>query len=196
MMTFSTSPLRARLGRLLALASLLSVFAAAPAYAQSRQEARHKADEQLAADDADQKPAPAKRSPGEVSKITQELSQEIYSPFCPGKTLAMCPSGGASEVRQHIQEMARRGLDKQAIKDDVIDTYGEEFRMVEPPAQDNYALLIVLVAALALCIVAIYFFAKRRRANGADGDENGDEDRELSDDEQVYLEELRGEYMD
>ncbi|MGM0556459.1 MAG: hypothetical protein ACQEVA_08800, partial [Myxococcota bacterium] len=30
-----------------------------------------------------------KRSEGEVSKMTQEVSQEIYSPYCPGKTLAM-----------------------------------------------------------------------------------------------------------
>lgn len=165
--------------RLFAAASLLTLLAAPPLLAQEH----------------------GTRDSGEVSQMTQEVSKEIYSPFCPGKTLAMCPSGGASDVRQEIQVLASEGMEKQAIKEAIIDKYGEEFRMVEPPAQDNYALLSVLAGAFVLCLFAIWFFAARRRADGTDesgvaGDGMAPPEDEMSADERAYLEELRGEYMD
>jgi cytochrome c-type biogenesis protein CcmH/NrfF len=160
--------------RFVAAAFLLPLLAASPALAQESH---------------------GQRGAGEVSKVTQEVSKEIYSPFCPGKTLAMCPSGGASDVRQEIQILAKEGLEKQDIKEAIIDKYGEEFRMVEPPAQDNYALLSVLAGALVVCLAAIWFFAARRRQEGAAGDEVAADDQMTSED-RAYLEELRGEYMD
>lgn len=142
------------------------------------------------------------RDPGEVSKITSEVSQEVYSPFCPGKTLAMCPSGGASEVRQEIQNLARDGKSKAEIKDAIVDKYGEEYRMVEPPSQDNYTLLGILAGAFVLCIFAIWFLAGRGRGRrdelstepGTQSPPPAEED--LSDEEKEYLEQVRGEYMD
>jgi cytochrome c-type biogenesis protein CcmH/NrfF len=74
--------------RQLALATLLIALLATPAAAQAP-------------------PAAPARDPGQVSQITMEISNQIYSPFCPGKTLVMCPSPGAAEVRQRIQNMAR-----------------------------------------------------------------------------------------
>lgn len=160
---------------LLAAALLVPFLAAAPALAQETH---------------------GQRDSGEVSKVTQEVSKEIYSPFCPGKTLAMCPSGGASDVRQEIQVLAKEGLEKQDIKEAIIDKYGEEFRMVEPPAEDNYALLSVLAGALVLCLAAIWFFAARRRTEGGADDVDAPTEEEMSSEERAYLEELRGEYMD
>ena len=160
--------------RLFAAASLLTFLAAPPLLAQEH--------------------GTIERDPGEVSQVTQEVSKEIYSPFCPGKTLAMCPSGGASDVRQEIQVLASEGKDKQAIKEAIIDKYGEEFRMVEPPAEDNYALLSVVAGAFVLCLLAIWLFAARRRADGAD--DTAPPEGEMSAEERAYLEELRGEYMD
>jgi cytochrome c-type biogenesis protein CcmH/NrfF len=144
-----------------------------------------------------QQAEPKPREPGAASAISQQISQEIYSPFCPGKTLAMCPSSQASEVRQEIQQMARDGMAKQAIIDAVISDIGEEYRIVEPPPEDNYMLLGLLVAALALCLAAIYFFGRRGRGKG--GDEPEDElsaQDELSEQERLYLEELRAEYLE
>ncbi len=77
---------------------------------------------------------------GTVSRISHEVSMEVYSPFCPGKTLAMCPSPNAAEVRMDIQAMAKQGMQKEAIKDAVVSKYGEEFRLQEPPASDNFGL--------------------------------------------------------
>lgn len=134
------------------------------------------------------------RSPGEVSNVVQELSQEIESPYCPGKTLAMCPSSGAADVRRDIQEMARHGQSKAEIKQTILDEYGEKFRLREPPAKDNYPLLGLVAVGLLICIAAVYLLTGR----DADGDdEEGELDEsELSDEEQVYLDEVRSQYRE
>jgi cytochrome c-type biogenesis protein CcmH/NrfF len=134
------------------------------------------------------------RSPGEVSDIVGELSREIQSPYCPGKTLEMCPSGGASEIRRDIQKMARRGVPKQEIEDRIIEEHGEEYRLEEPPAEDHYPLIALIVAALLVCIVAIYLFTRSQEAPREATD--GPDPNDLSDEEEIYLEELRSQYRD
>ena len=64
--------------------------------------------------------ATGSRSQGEVSTISMQLSDEIYSPFCPGKTLSMCPSPNAAKVRRDIQRMAREGMSKDEIKQEFV----------------------------------------------------------------------------
>jgi cytochrome c-type biogenesis protein CcmH/NrfF len=184
--------------RLLAVTALLTVLLAgalvgAPAISHAQQARPPSPGQQqnehgVTADD---------RDPGQVSQLTHTISMEIYSPFCPGKTLAMCPSGGASDVRQEIQVLARAGKDKQEIKEAIINKYGEEFRLVEPPAEDNYALLSVLAGAFLLCLFAIWFFAARKKSgDDVDQEPTAPPEEKMSDEEQAYLEEIRGEYMD
>ncbi len=137
------------------------------------------------------------RSDGEVSKVTQEVSQEIYSPYCPGKTLAMCPSGGASKVRQDIQDLARNGMSKPEIKDAIVAQYGEEFRMRQPETRDNMTLFVMLAGALGLALLALYFLVSRSKKGGADragAPSDPPLDEQLSNDEEAYLEEVRSEY--
>jgi|GEM_PF-894554 cytochrome c-type biogenesis protein CcmH/NrfF len=153
--------------------------------------------------------ATGSRSQGEVSTISMQLSDEIYSPFCPGKTLSMCPSPNAAKVRRDIQRMAREGMSKDEIKQEVLNVYGEEFRIVEPPAQDNALLLAAILAGLAIAISAVVFLTRRRNAASADTeggalrdgdasgkDKGGVEDESLDDDELAYLEDIRDELSD
>ena len=107
-------------------------------------------------------------SPGEVSRISQEINDEIYSPFCPGKTLDMCPSPNAAEVRREIQSLAAQGQAKDQIKAKILQTYGEEFRIVEPPAQDNAMLLIAIILGLIFALALVRVLSTRRA--GASGD--------------------------
>lgn len=133
----------------------------------------------------------AQRSPGEVSNVVEELSQEIYSPYCPGKTLAMCPSGGASKVRQDIQALARDGMAKEEIKQTILEEHGEEFRLHEPPTEDNYPLIAIIIVGLIVCITAVVIFARSR-----DSEEAGAviADADFSEEDEIYLEEIRSRY--
>lgn len=199
MMTFSTSKFSARARHLAALVGFLSLFAAAPAFARGHvtpDEAIKIAIDQQNAD-AKAKQVPAKRTPGEVSKLTQAISEDIYSPFCPGETIAICPSGGASIVRQHIQKLAREGMSKHDIEEAVFAKYGDEYRRPIAPKQDDYVLLALLAVVFVFCMVLIFFIAVRRRRGGDDGEaDEVSANEEMSPEEQLYLEELRGEYLE
>ena len=143
------------------------------------------------------------RSPDEVSRMTRQISQEIYSPYCPGKTLAMCPAGNALDARMEIQQFASEGLAEEEIKAIFIERYGEEYALVQPAARDNLALLGGILGGLALAIFAVGMLARRRLQSGGesleelpdDPEEEMEEgiDGELGDD---YLDELRAEYND
>lgn len=136
------------------------------------------------------------RDPGAASAMAQQISNEIYSPFCPGKTLEMCPSSGASEVRQHIQQMALDGVERQEIIETVIADIGEKYRIVAPPAQDNYMLLGLLVGAFVLFVLVVVVLTRRARAAGGGERDLEGAAEELSAEDRLYLEELRGEYLD
>ncbi len=134
------------------------------------------------------------RTPDEVSRMTREISQEVLSPYCPGKTLAMCPSGAAGDTRREIQELARGGMDKEAIKDELIARFGEEFRMHEAPPEDNLKLLGALVVGLGLSIGAVAVLVRRRRGDAPRAADDGVDGQSAEDD--AYLKELRSEYQD
>ncbi|MFU8805405.1 MAG: cytochrome c-type biogenesis protein CcmH [Bradymonadaceae bacterium] len=138
------------------------------------------------------------RSPDEVSRITRDVSQEILSPYCPGKTLAMCPSSSAADARREVQSMAQGGMDKEEIKMELIKRYGDEFLIVEASAEDNYTLLGAVLASFGLSVFAVAFLARRRKGKGAPSEGGLDEGPEDggSGEADGYLEDLRAEYLD
>lgn len=148
-------------------------------------------------------PALAQTSDGEVSRLTVEVSNEIYSPFCPGKTLMMCPSPNAAKVRRDIQDLARTGMEKEAIKNQIVATYGEEFRITEPPAKDNALLVTIILIALMLAILAVFLLSRRKKSQRSASREkevividehdaaHAESEDDLSDEERAYLDELR-----
>ncbi len=129
-----------------------------------------------------------------AARLANEVAHNILSPFCPGKTLAMCPSPAAGEVRMKIQDMAAAGMDEQQIKDAVIEEHGEEFRIVEPPWIDNLGLLGVLGAGLGLALLAVVIIS-RRRATTPDSTSSDAPPKEPDADD-PYLAELRKQYRD
>lgn len=128
---------------------------------------------------------------GHVSRITHEVSNEIYSPFCPGKTLAMCPSPNAAEVRMQIQNMATEGMEPDQIKEKIVAQYGEEFRLVDPPLVDNVGLLGILLVGAILAGLLVRSWSTRRSDEAAS--EVGTA-REESKPDDGYVSELRDIY--
>jgi cytochrome c-type biogenesis protein CcmH/NrfF len=132
-------------------------------------------------------------SEGQVSNVVQSLSQEIMSPYCPGKTLAMCPSGGAAELRRRIQDKAEHGKSKAEIKEEIIDEIGEKYRREEPPTSDNVSLAALVVLGLLFCFGAVWYLARGTDDEPSDSETPG---RDLDADDEAYVEALRDEYME
>jgi cytochrome c-type biogenesis protein CcmH/NrfF len=151
------------------------------------------APEPVGAQTSSGKAASTPASEGQVSNVVQSLSQEIMSPYCPGKTLAMCPSGGAAELRRRIQDKAEHGKSKAQIKEEIIDEIGEKYRREEPPTSDNISLAALVLLGLLFCFGAVWYLA--RGAEDEPSDKNTPS-RDLDDDDEAYVEALRDEYME
>lgn len=129
-----------------------------------------------------------------AARISNDVSQQILSPFCPGKTLAMCPSPAAAEVRMKIQEMASAGMAEDKIKEAIIAEHGEQFRIIEPPWTDNFGLLGALGGGLALAFIAVAVISRRRKGASTDGPRTTPTAEPEPDD--PYLADLRKQYRD
>lgn len=134
---------------------------------------------------------------GKAARIAYETSGEIYSPFCPGKTLAMCTSSQAADVRREIQDLAYAGMDKDQIKEKIIHEYGEEFRYVEADSFDDAWTFGLIALSLVLAIIAMVMVTRR---GGSRGKAASDADAatvvppaEVEDDD-PYLKQVRDQY--
>ncbi len=62
--------------------------------------------------------------PGAVP-TSAEVQDRIMSPFCPGLTVAECPSGQSAELRLTIDAMVASGVTNREIDDWAVANYGE-----------------------------------------------------------------------
>ena len=62
------------------------------------------------------------------------LGHDLMSPFCPGRTLATCPSPNAAELVQWIVMQEAAGVKKEQVVKILIERFGEEI-LAAPPAE-------------------------------------------------------------
>jgi len=63
-----------------------------------------------------------------------DLAGELMSPFCPGRTLASCPSPQAAELVQWMVLQEAAGATQEEVVANLVDRYGEEI-LGAPPAK-------------------------------------------------------------
>jgi len=78
-------------------------------------------------------PAPAAAA-AEPESWGYDLSHDLMSPFCPGRTLATCPSPQASELVQWIVMQEAAGASREQVVEMLIERFGEEI-LGAPPAE-------------------------------------------------------------
>jgi len=87
----------------------------------------------------------------------QVLFREVMSPFCPGLTLADCPSPNAFELRKDIQACLERGESRESIVDALVAQYGTE--LLSDPSDTPIGRVVwgvpFLLAVLAAGVLAI-----------------------------------------
>lgn len=70
---------------------------------------------------------------GAPSQQDFELAGEIMSPYCPGRTLAACPSAAAAELRTEVAARRAAGESRDALIDSLVRRFGEEIRGAPRP---------------------------------------------------------------
>lgn len=82
------------------------------------------------------------------------MSNDIMSPYCPGRTLAACPSEQAFALRSKIEDWMREGKTETEIVEKLVSSYGEEVRGAS--YSGGVAVLLWLTPTFVLAIGAYF----------------------------------------
>lgn len=110
---------------------------------------------------------PAAALPTDAPPWAYELAAELMSPFCPGRTLADCPSPNAASIRMWIVVQAAAGRTRDDVQAELFERYGDAMRPA--PRAEGVGLLSYLVpigafAAGGLLVVWVLRRLTRRDA--------------------------------
>lgn len=90
----------------------------------------------------------------ERSRRAHSISRQVMSPYCPGRTLADCPSPDAGALRQEIRELVGSGRDESAILSALRERYGDAVVGVPEGAWANaLPVIVLLLGGLVLFVV-------------------------------------------
>ena len=100
---------------------------------------------------------------GPVHSEARSAIGRLWSPYCPGMMLEVCPSPGGEMLRDSIDRMARSGLAADSIVEVILADYGEEYRA--QPRTDGVGRLAWYIppAAILTGMVVVGGFLARRR---------------------------------
>lgn len=100
-----------------------------------------------------------------VVRRSSSIARQTMSPFCPGRTLADCPSEYATAWRRDIREMVDQGLSADEIQKELESRVGGNLSGI-PNREASYAVPIAM--SLGAALVLYFVFARLR---GKDDDE-------------------------
>ncbi len=98
-----------------------------------------------------------------IDKAAGEIFGTVMSPFCPGMTLATCPSSQAAELRDDIREQLARGATTEEILDALYVVWGEE--VLGPRSALGAGLLAWLIPAAVIAVAGAGLLAWVRNSS-------------------------------
>ena len=105
--------------------------------------------------------APAAGMAEEQATWGYALAHELMSPFCPGRTLASCPSPQADEVRAWILKRESEGATQEQVEAELYERFGEVIR--SSPRARGWGLAAWLLPIVSLLAGAALVFLILRR---------------------------------
>ena len=120
-----------------------------------------------------------------------DLANQIMSPYCPGRTLAECPSPQANTLRMWLIVQEAAGRDRAEVKAELIERFGDVVRAAPRPEGFGLAAyvvpVLVFLAGGVLVAVLLRRFTRVRPlpAPGAAPDEPLDPELERQVDEEL-----------
>ena len=110
-------------------------------------------------------------NPGDTAPAwAYDLPNALMSPFCPGRSLADCPSPDAASLRMWILVQAVAGRTRSDIEDELYARYGEVIRSAPKPEGFGAAAYWMPAAVFAGGGAVVFWFLRRatRRSGSAE----------------------------
>jgi cytochrome c-type biogenesis protein CcmH len=103
-----------------------------------------------------------------LDREATNLYQQVFSPFCPGRSLNDCPSSKAGELKDEMRAELEAGKSPEVILNEVFQKYGDQYRAV--PQFSGVGVLVWLVPIGFVAIgfaVAVGVSISRKRTSSA-----------------------------
>jgi cytochrome c-type biogenesis protein CcmH/NrfF len=91
------------------------------------------------------------------------LYQQVFSPFCPGRSLNDCPSSKAGELKDEMRAQLESGMPAEVVLQGVIDKYGEQYRAVPRFAGIGIFVWVVPLGFVAIGLLAALLVSLGRK---------------------------------
>jgi cytochrome c-type biogenesis protein CcmH len=96
-----------------------------------------------------------------------DLWTGLMSPYCPGRTLADCPSSQAAELRQWIREQEAAGRSRADVEDQLYARFGDI--ILQTPRASGFGLAAYAIPVLAFLVgggLVVFFLRRQVRTRG------------------------------
>ena len=103
--------------------------------------------------------------------FTPDLAAEMMSPYCPGRTIASCPSPQAGELIQWMQVQEAAGASREEVVEMLVERFGEDIYGA-PPAEGATLFAYVLPVAGFIGGGGIVFVALQRLVGRRDDEDD------------------------
>jgi cytochrome c-type biogenesis protein CcmH/NrfF len=124
-------------------------------------------------------PCAALAADASVGRRAHSLSGDLMSPFCPGRTLADCPSPDAAAVREEIRARLGRGESETEVRALLEARFGDDLRGLPRDAIGWVAPVVILVTGAGLVALALRGLSRRAAPPTGAAHEAADLEREL-----------------
>jgi cytochrome c-type biogenesis protein CcmH/NrfF len=133
-------------------------------------------------------PLCAQQYSAEVETAAAKIFNTAMSPFCPGRTIATCPSSQAADLKAEIRAMLADGVSLDSVERMLLARYGEVVRAA--PEARGFGLLAWVVPGLVLVVVGAWItvrLSRLRPSSGPDAEAAVDPVAELDADGQARV---------
>ncbi|MEN9846082.1 MAG: hypothetical protein RIS36_1229 [Pseudomonadota bacterium] len=101
-----------------------------------------------------------------LDRKATNLYQQVFSPFCPGRSLNDCPSSKAAELKDQMRAELEAGKAPEVILNEVIQKFGEQYRAVPQFSGVGMFVWLVPIGFVALgLVVAVGVSVSRKRSS-------------------------------
>jgi len=103
-------------------------------------------------------------SPTPPESWAYELTHQLMSPFCPGRTLPDCPSPQAAQLQQWIREQEQIGRSRNDVETELVTQFGD--MILQSPRASGFGLaayVIPVVLVLSGGSLLAYFLRRETR---------------------------------
>ncbi|MCC7125697.1 MAG: cytochrome c-type biogenesis protein CcmH [Acidobacteria bacterium] len=117
-------------------------------------------------------PLLAQQAQTDAQKEAAVLFRVVMSPFCPGLTLADCPSPAAFEMRREIEARLEKGEPQDAIVQELVTKYGAQI-LADPSGTPIGSIVWgvpIVLSVLAATALALFLRRATNRSRQPDDD--------------------------